>query len=180
MVTQMVTQCHHHTYIESYIASCRQATLVLCSRRWEQAVVPPPSGCWWSHMLYPSLPSWLWQVELSWNSFNKDDIFLLDLGKVMIQWNGPRSSISKKARVSVCPGKLGVPGSGRRVVLQVSILWPPQEVSLALCCNLKFRYKCKLSPDLGVVVSPGCLDKGTLSTSLWGLSADRKDVGWTI
>lgn len=120
------------------------------------------------------------EVELSWNSFNKDDIFLLDLGKVMIQWNGPRSSISKKARVSVCPGKLGVPGSGRRVVLQVSILWPPQEVSLALCCNLKFRYKCKLSPDLGVVVSPGCLDKGTLSLSLWGLSADRKDVGWTI
>lgn len=41
MVTQMVTQCHRHTYIESYIASCRQATLVLCSRRWEQAVVPP-------------------------------------------------------------------------------------------------------------------------------------------
>nr|KAF6476844.1 villin like [Rousettus aegyptiacus] len=38
------------------------------------------------------------EVELSWNSFNKDDIFLLDLGKVMIQWNGPRSSISKKAR----------------------------------------------------------------------------------
>ncbi|XP_024897650.1 villin-like protein, partial [Pteropus alecto] len=37
-------------------------------------------------------------VELSWNSFNKDDIFLLDLGKVMIQWNGPTSSISKKAR----------------------------------------------------------------------------------
>lgn len=38
------------------------------------------------------------EVELSWNSFNKDDIFLLDLGKVMIQWNGPTSSISKKAR----------------------------------------------------------------------------------
>ncbi|KAM5233389.1 villin-like protein isoform 3-T3 [Hipposideros larvatus] len=38
------------------------------------------------------------EVELSWNSFNKDDIFLLDLGKVMIQWNGPKSSISEKAR----------------------------------------------------------------------------------
>nr|XP_023410602.1 villin-like protein [Loxodonta africana] len=38
------------------------------------------------------------EVELSWNSFRKDDIFLLDLGKVMIQWNGPESSISEKAR----------------------------------------------------------------------------------
>ncbi|XP_023619951.1 LOW QUALITY PROTEIN: villin-like protein [Myotis lucifugus] len=38
------------------------------------------------------------EVQLSWESFNKDDIFLLDLGKVMIQWNGPKSSISEKAR----------------------------------------------------------------------------------
>ncbi|KAM8758180.1 villin-like protein [Rhynchonycteris naso] len=38
------------------------------------------------------------EVELSWDSFNKDDIFLLDLGKLMIQWNGPNSSIVKKAR----------------------------------------------------------------------------------
>ncbi|XP_054103184.2 villin-like protein isoform X4 [Callithrix jacchus] len=38
------------------------------------------------------------EVELSWNSFNKGDIFLLDLGKMMIQWNGPKTSISEKAR----------------------------------------------------------------------------------
>ncbi|XP_008066526.1 villin-like protein [Carlito syrichta] len=38
------------------------------------------------------------EVELSWNSFNKDDIFLLDLGKVMIQWNGPKTGISEKSR----------------------------------------------------------------------------------
>ncbi|CAD7673278.1 unnamed protein product [Nyctereutes procyonoides] len=38
------------------------------------------------------------EVELSWNSFNKSDIFLLDLGKMMIQWNGPETSISEKAR----------------------------------------------------------------------------------
>ncbi|XP_062971177.1 villin-like protein [Cynocephalus volans] len=38
------------------------------------------------------------EVKLSWDSFNKDDIFLLDLGKVMIQWNGPKSSISEKHR----------------------------------------------------------------------------------
>ncbi|XP_044893820.1 villin-like protein isoform X4 [Felis catus] len=38
------------------------------------------------------------EVELSWSSFNKGDIFLLDLGKVMIQWNGPETSIPEKAR----------------------------------------------------------------------------------
>lgn len=38
------------------------------------------------------------EVALSWNSFTKGDIFLLDLGKVMIQWNGPKASISEKAR----------------------------------------------------------------------------------
>ncbi|XP_003781846.1 villin-like protein [Otolemur garnettii] len=38
------------------------------------------------------------EVELSWNSFNKGDIFLLDLGRMMIQWNGPKTSISEKSR----------------------------------------------------------------------------------
>ncbi|XP_026262225.2 villin-like protein isoform X2 [Urocitellus parryii] len=38
------------------------------------------------------------EVELSWNSFNKGDIFLLDLGMVMIQWNGSKTSISEKYR----------------------------------------------------------------------------------
>lgn len=58
----------------------------------------------------PPCSSWLWQVELSWNSFNKGDIFLLDLGKMMIQWNGPKTSISEKARVSVYPRNWGVWG----------------------------------------------------------------------
>lgn len=29
------------------------------------------------------------QVEMSWKSFNRGDVFLLDLGKLIIQWNGP-------------------------------------------------------------------------------------------
>uniref|UniRef100_A0A663M5Z2 Villin like n=1 Tax=Athene cunicularia TaxID=194338 RepID=A0A663M5Z2_ATHCN len=33
------------------------------------------------------------EVALSWDSFNKGDVFLLDLGKVLIQWNGPNCSI---------------------------------------------------------------------------------------
>ncbi|XP_027624270.1 villin-like protein isoform X1 [Tupaia chinensis] len=38
------------------------------------------------------------EVALSWSSFNRGDVFLLDLGKVMIQWNGPQTSISEKSR----------------------------------------------------------------------------------
>ncbi|XP_045056136.2 villin-like protein [Desmodus rotundus] len=38
------------------------------------------------------------EVELSWESFIKGNIFLLDLGKVMIQWNRPKTSVSEKAR----------------------------------------------------------------------------------
>ncbi|XP_066542455.1 villin-1 [Hoplias malabaricus] len=32
------------------------------------------------------------EVDMSWNSFNKGDVFLLDLGNLIIQWNGPRSN----------------------------------------------------------------------------------------
>uniref|UniRef100_UPI00398F1CF4 villin-1 isoform X2 n=1 Tax=Pristiophorus japonicus TaxID=55135 RepID=UPI00398F1CF4 len=32
------------------------------------------------------------EVEVSWNSFNSGDVFLLDLGKVIVQWNAPRSN----------------------------------------------------------------------------------------
>uniref|UniRef100_H2ZV12 Villin-1 n=1 Tax=Latimeria chalumnae TaxID=7897 RepID=H2ZV12_LATCH len=32
------------------------------------------------------------EVEMSWSSFNKGDVFLLDLGKLVVQWNGPNSN----------------------------------------------------------------------------------------
>ncbi|KAM4881344.1 advillin [Thomomys bottae] len=32
------------------------------------------------------------EVPVSWDSFNRGDVFLLDLGKVIIQWNGPESN----------------------------------------------------------------------------------------
>uniref|UniRef100_A0A6Q2WQD3 Gelsolin-like domain-containing protein n=1 Tax=Esox lucius TaxID=8010 RepID=A0A6Q2WQD3_ESOLU len=38
------------------------------------------------------------EVEVSWNSFNKGDIFLLDMGKVIVQWNGPQSNRSEKLK----------------------------------------------------------------------------------
>lgn len=41
------------------------------------------------------------QVEVSWNSFNNGDIFLLDLGKSIVQWNGPQSNRREKLKVRV-------------------------------------------------------------------------------
>ncbi|TRZ01849.1 hypothetical protein DNTS_007154 [Danionella cerebrum] len=38
------------------------------------------------------------EVEVSWNSFNLGDIFLLDLGKAIIQWNGPQSNRQEKLK----------------------------------------------------------------------------------
>uniref|UniRef100_A0A8C7Z2D1 Advillin n=1 Tax=Oryzias sinensis TaxID=183150 RepID=A0A8C7Z2D1_9TELE len=32
------------------------------------------------------------EVELSWKSFNLGDVFLLDTGKTIVQWNGPKSN----------------------------------------------------------------------------------------
>ncbi|KAG7272469.1 hypothetical protein CRUP_009021 [Coryphaenoides rupestris] len=38
------------------------------------------------------------EVDMSWNSFNKGDIFLLDMGKAIIQWNGPQSNRREKLK----------------------------------------------------------------------------------
>ncbi|TNN88275.1 Villin-1 [Liparis tanakae] len=38
------------------------------------------------------------EVELSWNSFNNGDIFLLDMGKAIVQWNGPQSNRREKLK----------------------------------------------------------------------------------
>eukprot|EP00069_Balaena_mysticetus_P001808 bmy_03863T0 len=38
------------------------------------------------------------EVEMSWDSFNRGDVFLLDLGKVIIQWNGPESSSRERLK----------------------------------------------------------------------------------
>ncbi|XP_039612360.1 villin-1 [Polypterus senegalus] len=32
------------------------------------------------------------EVEMNWKSFNKGDVFLLDLGNLIVQWNGPESN----------------------------------------------------------------------------------------
>ncbi|KAM4046007.1 advillin isoform 2-T3 [Anomaloglossus baeobatrachus] len=38
------------------------------------------------------------EVELNWSSFNLGDVFLLDLGKVIIQWNGPDSNKAERMK----------------------------------------------------------------------------------
>ncbi|XP_038159441.1 advillin [Cyprinodon tularosa] len=38
------------------------------------------------------------EVEMSWKSFNLGDVFLLDLGKTIIQWNGPKSNRQERLK----------------------------------------------------------------------------------
>ncbi|XP_070694342.1 advillin [Pempheris klunzingeri] len=38
------------------------------------------------------------EVEMSWMSFNLGDVFLLDIGKTIVQWNGPKSNKQEKLK----------------------------------------------------------------------------------
>ncbi|XP_037535559.1 advillin [Nematolebias whitei] len=38
------------------------------------------------------------EVEMSWKSFNLGDVFLLDLGKTIVQWNGPKSNKQERLK----------------------------------------------------------------------------------
>uniref|UniRef100_A0A8C3AQM2 Villin like n=1 Tax=Cyclopterus lumpus TaxID=8103 RepID=A0A8C3AQM2_CYCLU len=38
------------------------------------------------------------EVEVTWTSFNNGDIFLLDMGKAIVQWNGPQSNRREKLK----------------------------------------------------------------------------------
>ncbi|XP_030632518.1 advillin [Chanos chanos] len=38
------------------------------------------------------------EVEMSWKSFNTGDVFLLDIGKTIIQWNGPESNRKERMK----------------------------------------------------------------------------------
>ncbi|XP_054437186.1 villin-1-like [Pteronotus mesoamericanus] len=38
------------------------------------------------------------EVEISWKSFNRGEVFLLDLGELIIQWNGPESDRKKRVK----------------------------------------------------------------------------------
>ncbi|XP_069012200.1 advillin isoform X2 [Embiotoca jacksoni] len=38
------------------------------------------------------------EVEMDWKSFNLGDVFLLDIGKTIVQWNGPKSNRQEKLK----------------------------------------------------------------------------------
>lgn len=38
------------------------------------------------------------EVEMTWDSFNVGDVFLLDLGKIIVQWNGPQSNKQERMK----------------------------------------------------------------------------------
>uniref|UniRef100_A0AAV2M4M7 Gelsolin-like domain-containing protein n=1 Tax=Knipowitschia caucasica TaxID=637954 RepID=A0AAV2M4M7_KNICA len=38
------------------------------------------------------------EVEMSWESFNNGDVFLLDLGLTIVQWNGPKCNRQEKLK----------------------------------------------------------------------------------
>uniref|UniRef100_A0A3B3E1C3 Advillin n=1 Tax=Oryzias melastigma TaxID=30732 RepID=A0A3B3E1C3_ORYME len=40
------------------------------------------------------------EVELSWKSFNLGDVFLLDTGKTIVQWNGPKSHKQERLKLA--------------------------------------------------------------------------------
>uniref|UniRef100_A0A8C0GSB7 Villin-1 n=1 Tax=Chelonoidis abingdonii TaxID=106734 RepID=A0A8C0GSB7_CHEAB len=42
-------------------------------------------------------------IYTTWNSFNQGDVFLLDLGKLIIQWNGPESNRAERLKVAFSP-----------------------------------------------------------------------------
>ena len=43
------------------------------------------------------------EVAFAWSSFNLGDVFLVDLGKVIIQWNGPQSNRMERLKVCIVP-----------------------------------------------------------------------------
>lgn len=59
---------------------------------------------------------------MSWKSFNRGDVFLLDLGQLIIQWNGPESN--RNERLKVWPGGgPGSPSGGRGWPTTPSLIW---------------------------------------------------------
>lgn len=36
---------------------------------------------------------------MSWMSFNLGDVFLVDIGKTIVQWNGPKSNRQERLKV---------------------------------------------------------------------------------
>ncbi|XP_055505049.1 advillin [Leucoraja erinacea] len=60
------------------------------------------------------------EVDVSWSSFNRGDVFLLDLGKVIVQWNAPRSNRTERLKALLLAKDISSRERGGRV--QVGIV----------------------------------------------------------
>ncbi|XP_076823836.1 villin-1-like [Clavelina lepadiformis] len=59
------------------------------------------------------------EVELSWSSFNLGDVFLIDLGKVILQWNGPESNRLERLKGTMLAKDIRDRERGGRAQVQV-------------------------------------------------------------
>ncbi|KAL7976452.1 hypothetical protein Chor_008401 [Crotalus horridus] len=59
------------------------------------------------------------EVDLSWDSFNKGDVFLMDLGKVLIQWNGPLCNVAEKSKGMILARSIRDGERGGRVQIAI-------------------------------------------------------------
>lgn len=58
---------------------------------------------------------------MSWNSFNRGDVFLLDLGQLIVQWNGPESNRNERLKVQF--GNLRVPLQRQGMMASPTLIW---------------------------------------------------------
>ena len=43
---------------------------------------------------------WFLQVDFNWSSFNRGDVFIIDIGKLIFVWNGAEAN--RQERIKVC------------------------------------------------------------------------------
>lgn len=59
------------------------------------------------------------EVEMTWDSFNVGDVFLLDLGKIIVQWNGPQSNKQERMKAMLLAKDIRDRGRGGRAEIGV-------------------------------------------------------------
>ncbi|XP_042356291.1 advillin [Plectropomus leopardus] len=59
------------------------------------------------------------EVEMSWQSFNLGDVFLLDIGKTIVQWNGPKCNKQEKLKGMLLAKDIRDRERGGRVEIRV-------------------------------------------------------------
>ncbi|XP_075055429.1 advillin [Mixophyes fleayi] len=88
------------------------------------------------------------EVELSWNSFNLNDVFLLDLGRIIIQWNGPESNKAERIKAMMLAKDIRDRERGGR--MEIGVIEGDNENAfpelLKLLVSTLGERRCKLGP----------------------------------